>query len=185
MAITLAVIIGCAVAGIFLWKKRRALSLILLSPLLLVFAFLGYVSYHSVYHTTPDSLRLTVHKENNKYVVDGEWKDRLDLYRFPSDFLVFYVPTNQQILNVTREQNKDYQHMDLKFLHTAIARWLETQLHRKEKPQIFDIETKQRFQFSFVLPDNVQPTDVKLYYIHAREEPMEALEYWRKKVELE
>jgi hypothetical protein len=52
------------------------------------------------------------------------------------------------------------------------------------RPQIFDLQTDKQFQFSFVLPDNVKPSDVKLYYAHTREEPMDSLEFWFKNIEL-
>ncbi|WP_141103834.1 hypothetical protein [Parageobacillus galactosidasius] len=117
-------------------------------------------------------------------MVKGKWKDRLDLYRFPSDFLVFYVPDNEKISIVKRERYKDYEEMDVKSLKEDLKNWLEKQPHSNWEPQIFDIQTDKQFQFSFVLPDNVKPSDVKLYYVHAREEPMDALEYWFKNIEL-
>lgn len=114
--IAMIIVIGCAVGGNLLWRKRRVVSLILFGPLLTVLAFIGYVVYQSWYHTTPDSLQLSVHKENETYIVKGSWKDRLDAYRFPSDFLVFYVPNNEKISNVKRERIKDYKEMDSEFI---------------------------------------------------------------------
>ncbi|GMB08348.1 hypothetical protein [Thermolongibacillus altinsuensis] len=184
MSIILAIVICCAVAGSLLWSKRRVLSLILFTPLLTILALSGYVAYQSWYHTTPDSLHLSVHKENETYVVKGKWKDRLDWYRFHSDFLVFYVSNNEKISNVKRERSKYYEDMDVELLHGDIAYWIEEHSHPKGEPQIFDIQTDKQFQFSFVLPDDVKPSNVKLYYVHAREEPMDALEYWIKNVEL-
>jgi hypothetical protein len=183
--IAMIIVIGGIVAGSLLWKKYRVLSLIIFGSLLTIFLFcIGYVAYQLKYQTTPDSLHFSVHKENETYVVKGKWKDRLDWYRFPSDFLVFYVPNNEKISNVKRKRSKYYEEMDMKLLHEDVAHWVEKHSHLKGKPQIFDIQTDKQFQFSFVLPRDVKPSDVKLYYVHAREEPMNALEYWIKKIEL-
>ncbi|AEH49131.1 hypothetical protein [Parageobacillus thermoglucosidasius] len=183
--ISIIIVIGCIIAGYRLWKTHRTLSFISFGFLFAIFsACVGYVTYHSRYHTTPDSLQLSVYKKDGTYMVKGKWKDRLDLYRFPSDFLVFYVPDNEKISIVKRERYKDYEEMDVKSLKEDLKNWLEKQPHSNWEPQIFDIQTDKQFQFSFVLPDNVKPSDVKLYYVHAREEPMDALEYWFKNIEL-
>jgi hypothetical protein len=186
--IAMIIVIGGIVAGSLLWKKYRVLSLIIFGSLLTVFLFcIGYVSYQLQYQTTPNSLHFSVHKENETYVVKGKWKDRLDAYRFPSDFIVFYVPNNEKVSNVKRKRSKFYKklkEMDVKLLHEDISRWLEKKTHPNWEPQIFDIQTDQQFQFSFVLPRDVKPNEVKLYYVHAREEPMDALEYWIKNIEL-
>ena len=91
--IAMIIVTGCTIAGSLLWRKRRIVSLMLFIPLLTVLltvlVFGGYNMYQSWYHTTPDSLQLSVRKENEMYVVEGSWKDPLDAYRFPSDFLVF------------------------------------------------------------------------------------------------
>lgn len=92
------IIIGCIFGGTRLWKRKRILSIILLSPLLTVFTFFGYFVYQSSYHTTPDSLEFFVHTENETYFVEGRWKESFDANRFPSDFLVFYVPENKKSL---------------------------------------------------------------------------------------
>lgn len=55
---------GCTIAGSLLWRKRRIISLMLFIPLLTVLVFGGYIMYQSWYHTTPDSLQLSVRKEN-------------------------------------------------------------------------------------------------------------------------
>ncbi|MED4876612.1 hypothetical protein P9711_02600 [Anoxybacillus geothermalis] len=186
--IAMIIVIGGIVAGSLLWKKYRVLSLIIFGSLLTIFLFcIGYVAYQLQYQTPPNSLHFSVHKENETYVVKGKWEDRLDAYRFPSDFIVFYVPNNEKVSNVKRKRSKFYKklkEMDVKLLHEDISRWLEKKPHPNWQPQIFDIQTDQQFQFSFVLPRDVKPNEVKLYYVHAREEPMDALEYWIKNIEL-
>lgn len=62
------------------------------------FHFFGYFVYQTSYHTTPDSLEFFVHTENETYFVEGRWKESFDANRFPSDFLVFYVPENKKSL---------------------------------------------------------------------------------------
>lgn len=186
--IAMIIVTGCTIAGSLLWRKRRIVSLMLFIPLLTVLltvlVFGGYIMYQSWYHTTPDSLQLSVRKEHEMYVVEGSWKDPLDAYRFPSDFLVFYVPNNEKITNVKRQRFKDYKEMDSTFIQEQVIDWIEEKPCLKWKPQIFDLQTDKQFQFSFVLPDNVKPSDVKLYYVHTREEPMDSLEFWFKNIEL-
>ncbi|MCK1982017.1 MULTISPECIES: hypothetical protein [Peribacillus] len=182
--IAMIIIIGCIFGGIRFWKRKRILSIILLSPLLIVFTFFGYFVYQTSYHTTPDSLELSVHKENETYLVEGRWKESLDAYRFPSDFLVFYVPENEKVSNVKRNRVKDYKDMDWKFLRGEVRDWAGKESHPQLEPQIFDLHTDNQFKFTFFLPATVKPSDVKLYYVHTREEPMEALEFWFKNIEL-
>jgi hypothetical protein len=62
--IAMIIVTGCTIAGSLLWRKRRIVSLILFIPLLTVLVFGGYIMYQSWYHTTPDSLQLSVRKEN-------------------------------------------------------------------------------------------------------------------------
>lgn len=178
------IIIGCTYGGIRFLKRKRVVSIFLFSPLLAVISFIGYFIYHTLYHTTPDSLQLTVHKENEAYFVGGVWKDRLDAYRFPADFLVFYVPNNEKVSNVKRNRVKSYNEMDGEFLEKEVQNWFGQKTHLEWEPQIFDLNTNSEFEFTFDLPGNVKPSDVELYYIHTREEPMEALEFWSKKIEL-
>lgn len=81
----------------------------------------------------------------------GIWKDRLDAYRFPSDFLVFYVPNNGKISNIKRNRTKDYKEMEWKFLKGEVQDWVEKESHPEWKQQIFDLQTDKQFQFSFAL----------------------------------
>jgi hypothetical protein len=62
--IAMIIVTGCTIAGSLLWRKRRIVSLMLFIPLLTVLVFGGYIMYQSWYHTTPDSLQLSVRKEN-------------------------------------------------------------------------------------------------------------------------
>ncbi|WNB91798.1 hypothetical protein [Bacillus sp. NEB1478] len=183
-AIILFIIIGCVVAGIRLWKRKRILSLVLFSPAMITIGFIGYFIYESSYHTNPDSVQFSVQKENHTYYVTGTWKDRLDGYRFPSDFLVFYVPNNEQVLSVKRDRMKNYKKADWDFLNGQVKDWVDKKPHPKVKPQIFDLKTDKEFTFSFTLPENIEPGDVKLYYAHTREEPMDALEFWFKAIKI-
>ena len=87
--IAMIIVTGCTIAGSLLWRKRRIVSLMLFIPLLTVLltvlVFGGYNMYQSWYHTTPDSLQLSVRKENEMYVVEGSWilmlKDKERLQR--------------------------------------------------------------------------------------------------------
>ncbi|MBY6038227.1 hypothetical protein KUV80_16320 [Fictibacillus nanhaiensis] len=182
--ILLIMLVASLLLGIRSWRRKRIRSFLFFSPLILVAVFAGYFFFQSSYHTTPDSLQVSVDKENNTYEVTGTWKDRLDFYRFPSDFLVFYVPNNEKVLNVNRDRMKDYKEADWSYLNHEVRDWVERESPNKWEPQIFDLKTDEQFSFSFILPENVKPNDVTLYYAHTREEPMDALAFWLKRIEL-
>ncbi len=186
MSIILVVIIfiGFFILGIRWWSTRRRISLVLLIPAFLILLSIGYGVFNSWYHTEPNLLKFSVQKENQVYTVKGVWEKPLDAYRFPTDFIIFYVPNNAEITYVKRNRVKDYKSMDPKFLEESIKEWISKEKPPKSPPQIFDIETSKKFSFSFILPDNVKADDVKIYYAHTREEPMDALEFWFKKIEL-
>jgi hypothetical protein len=180
--IILLLFIGCLIGGIRLWKKKRILSLLLFSPLLITTIVVGYILYQMNYHTTSNSLNLSVHKEKETYVVKGKWEDSLDAYRFPTDFIVFYVPKNVKLSEVKRERVEDYKEMDWTFLKEQVNEAIKEKSYSKWKPQIIDLRTEKQFKFTFELPKNIKENDIKVYYVHAREEPMEALEFWFKKI---
>ncbi|MGG0474904.1 hypothetical protein ABEY96_22255 [Priestia aryabhattai] len=178
------IFIGFFILGIRLWNTRRGMSLVLLTPAFLMLLSIGYGVFNSWYHTEPNLLKFSVQKENQVYTVKGVWEKPLDAYRFPTDFIIFYVPNNAEITYVKRNRVKDYKNMDQKFLEESIKEWINKDKPPKSSPKIFDIETSKRFSFSFILPDNVKADDVKIYYAHTRAEPMDALEFWFKKIEL-
>ncbi|MFB5193672.1 hypothetical protein ACE198_01970 [Neobacillus sp. KR4-4] len=186
MSIVLAIIIiiGVIILAVRFWKTRRIVSIILLAPVILVLLFVGYVFFNSWYHTTPDSLNFTVQKENQSYTVTGVWKKPLDAYRFPTDFIVFYVPDNAEVTDVKRNRSEDYEKMDRNYFEESVQEWIKNEHPPVSAPQIFDIETSKEFSFSFVLPENVKPHEVKIYYAHTRDEPMDALEFWFKEIDL-
>jgi len=176
--------IGFLVLGIRWWNTRRGISLILLTPGFLMLLSIGYVVFNSWYHTDPNLLKFSVQKENQVYTVKGVWEKPLDAYRFPTDFIIFYVPNNAEITYVKRNRVKDYKNMNQKFLEESIKEWIKKEKPPKSSAQIFDIETSKKFSFSFILPDDVKGDDVRIYYAHTREEPMDALEFWFEKIEL-
>ncbi|MGG1401628.1 hypothetical protein ABE288_27985 [Bacillus salipaludis] len=182
--VAIIIIIGFFILAIRFWKTRRIVSLLILTPVFLVLLFVGYVLFNSWYHTTPDSLNFTVQKENQSYTVTGVWKKPLDAYRFPADFIVFYVPNNEEVTDVKRNRVEDYKKMDKNGLEESVQEWIKKENPPESVPQIFDIETSKEFSFSFTLPENVKPNEVKIYYAHTREEPMDALEFWFKKIDL-
>ena len=182
MFVILLLFIGCLVGGVRLWKKRRMLSILLFSPLLIVILVVSYIMYQMNYHTNPDSLNFSVYKEKETYVVKGKWEDSLDAYRFPTDFIVFYVPNNVKLSEVKRERVEDYKKMDWTFLKGEVNEAIKAKSYSKWKPQIIDLRTKKQFEFTFELPKNIKENDIKVYYVHAREEPMDALEFWFKKI---
>lgn len=59
------VLIGLFILGISLWKTSRIVSLLLITPVLAIFLFVGYVFYNPWYHTAPDFLDFTAQKEKN------------------------------------------------------------------------------------------------------------------------
>ncbi|MBW0934206.1 hypothetical protein [Priestia megaterium] len=185
LPITLIILVCILVVILLFFKKNKAISIILLVPLLAVLCFGVYFFYQTSYKTSPDSLQITVQEQGNKYLAEGQWKDRLEKYRFVSDFIVFYVPNNEKITDVKRTPVKDYKNMNSTFFEKEIKSQGSEVINSKWKPQIFDIKAQNKFQFSFELPNEVKPSDVKVYYVHSVEEPMNSLELWFKEIKLD
>ncbi|WP_419880941.1 hypothetical protein ACN6MY_15145 [Peribacillus sp. B-H-3] len=74
--------------------------------------------------------------------------------------------------------------MDWKGLEESVRKRINKENPPKLSPQIFDVKTSKKFSFSFVLSKNVSQKDIKIYYVHTREEPMDSLEFWIKEIEL-
>ncbi|HEY4554658.1 MAG TPA: hypothetical protein VIG80_15800 [Bacillaceae bacterium] len=172
------------VFGMKFWEKSKMASILLLVPALLMVVFAAVVTYNTLYRTTPNSVTFTVFEESGKYTVKGTWKQPLDAYRFSTDFIVFYVPDDEEITDVKRKRDRDVKNMDMSGLKAAVKEWLRHENPPAFTPQVFDVKTDKTFDFSFAVPRGVQPEDIQLYYVHAREEPMDALEFWFKEIEL-
>jgi energy-coupling factor transporter transmembrane protein EcfT len=186
MSVILAMLIvfGLLVLAVKVWKKSKILSLGLTVPFFLVLFFIGYVVYNSWYHTTPDSLKVTVQKEKQRYTFSGVWVKQLDKYRFVTDYIVIYVPYNTEVSNVKRNRYKNYNEMNDGELEAAARNSIQDEISSELHPYIFDIEATKEFTVSFDLPENLNPKDIKAYYVHIREEPMSSLEFWFKKIRI-
>jgi len=178
------VFIGSLFLGIKMWKKSRWFSLLCFSPIFLIIAFISYYSYHFSYKTTLDSLQVHVEKENNHFVLNGIWKDRLDKFRYPIDFIVFYIPKNEEMQGVKDIQLTELRTEEGDYLLEEVQEYLNQEHDSQWKPQIFKMNTLKEFQYTFSLPQNVNPGEVDVLYIHVRAEPMDQWEYWYKKINL-
>lgn len=176
------IVLGLLVLAVKVWKKSKILSLVLTVPFLLVFFFIGYVVYNSWYHTTPDSLKVNVQKEKQRYTLSGVWVKPLDAYRFVTDYIVIYVPYNTEVSNVKRNRYKNYN--DDEVLEEAARNSIKDEISSDLHPYIFDIEATKEFTVSFELPENLNTKDIKVFYVHIREEPMSSLEFWFKKIRI-
>ncbi|WP_419880510.1 hypothetical protein ACN6MY_12610 [Peribacillus sp. B-H-3] len=116
LVVTLIIFTGCLIFGIKLWKRSRLFSLFLIVPVFLILLFVGYCVFNSWYHTTPASLNFSYHNENGRYTITGVWKKPLDAYRFPTDFIVFYVINNEKVSNVKRTRYEEYKQNGLEGL---------------------------------------------------------------------
>lgn len=174
------------VYGIRFWKKSRLLSFLLFSPVLLILLFIGYVVFNYNYHTSPDCLKFTIQKEKRTYIVKGVWANPLDAFRSSTesstDFIVVYLPENKKISNVKRNRIN----IDMSSYKVLVQKYIEEDDNNPSisNPEIFDIKTSKNFSFSFALPKDVNPEDVKFYYVHTREEPMSNPEFWYKEINL-
>lgn len=74
--------------------------------------------------------------------------------------------------------------MDSRYFEDSVQEWIKNKHPSELDPQIFDIETSREFSFSFALTENIKPTEAKIYYVHTRDEPMEALKFWFKEFDL-
>lgn len=177
------IIISLVVLAIKWRKKSKILSLLLISPIIIILCLIGFVVYNSWYYTSPDSITMSVENEKQTYILNGEWVKPLDFYRFSTDFIVFYIPNNTKLSNVIRNTYQDYSEMDYKDLETNIQQYLIEVGAPNLPAQIFDIEASKKFQFRFDLPTNLKREDITAYYVHIREEPMDSLEFWYKEIE--
>ncbi|MBT2689670.1 hypothetical protein J7I93_15890 [Bacillus sp. ISL-47] len=177
-------VFGLLVLAVMVWKKSKILSLVLSIPVFLVLFFIGDVVFNSWYHTTPDSLKVTVQNENQHYTLSGVWEKPLDSYRFVTDYIVLYAPDDTKVTNVNRNRYKNYHEMDKEGLELAVRKYLEDEVSPELDPLIYDIETAKEFAFSFDLPENLDYNDLKVYYVHIREEPMDSLEFWFKEIKI-
>ena len=178
------IVFGLIILAVSIWKKSRFLSICLTVPVFFVLFIIGYVVFNSWYHTTSESLEISVEREKQRYSLSGVWVKPMDNYRFVTDYIVFYVPDNIKLSNVKRNRYKDYNEMDYKGLEAAVHKSLNEIDPPKLQPQFFDIETTKEFRISFDFPENINPSDIKVYYVHIREEPMDSLEFWFKEIDL-
>ncbi|MGG3888052.1 hypothetical protein [Metabacillus fastidiosus] len=182
--ILLIILCSSIIAGIMIWEKNRIASFLCFSPLFILIMLTGYVFYQSLYEVTIDSLQLHIDRKYETFIVKGNWEEGLDEYRFPVAFAAFYVPGNGKISNIKRNNVKNTEEMDWEALNLEVKKILKEEYESEWEPQIIDIEPDEQFQFSFTLPENVKPNEVKLYYVHVREKPMDSLEYWLKNIDL-
>lgn len=171
------------VYGIQFWKKNRLLSLILFSPTFLILLFIGYVVFNYNYQTSQDSLKFSFQREKQTFTVKGVWVKPLDAYRSSTDFIAFYLPDNTEIYNVKRNRI-EVKNMDLAGYKRLVQNYIENDNPSLSNPEIFDIKTSKKFRFIFSIPENTNPKDVKIYYVHSREEPMSNPEFWYKKIKI-
>jgi hypothetical protein len=179
------ILIVLLVAGIRKWKKNKLAAILLFSPIAICILFVSFFFFHSIDRVKPDSLAFETSVQNGRVHVNGSWSERLDYYRFPTDYLIFYIPENKSAGTVSRSRADMHTKMDWKYLVEDVEHAIKREGFSKLEPQIYDLNTEKDFQFSFTLPDGVKAEEVKIYYAHVREEPMEALEYWFKMVPIQ
>lgn len=184
LILVMLIVFGLLVLAVKVWKKSKILSFGLTVPFFLILFFIGYVVYNSWYHTAPNSLKVTVQKEKHRFTLSGVWVKPLDAYRFVTDYIVLYVPNNTVVSNVKRNRYKNYNEMDIEGLEAAAQNSIKDEISSELHPYIFDIETTKDFTVSFDLPENLNSKDIKAYYVHIREEPMDSLEFWFKKIRI-
>ncbi|MGX1193407.1 hypothetical protein [Metabacillus sp. SLBN-84] len=179
------VLIILLVSGIRKWKKNKLAALLLFSPIFICILFVSFFLFHSVDRVKRDSLIFETSAENGRVHISGSWSERLDYYRFPTDYLIFYIPENKSAGSVSRSRADLHTQMDWKYLVEDVEHAIKREGFSDLEPQIYDVGTAEDFHFSFTLPDGVKPEELEIYYAHVREEPMEALEYWFKKVPIQ
>ncbi|MBY6024539.1 hypothetical protein KUV24_23425 [Nitratireductor sp. DP7N14-4] len=182
MSFVIFIILLLMIAGIFFGKINRWLSLLLLAPMLVLFGFASYVLFNMWYETTPESLNFSVQHEESEYIIENSWEKPLDVYRFPTDFVVFYVPNTSTVTNVKRERVKDYKEMAE--LEDSVKGWVEEKYPSNLTTQVFDIKASKNGRFTFSLPQGIKEKEVEVYYVHLRSEPMDTIEFWIKEIEI-
>lgn len=179
------ILIVLLVTGIRKLKKNKLAAILLFSPIIVCILFVSFFLFHSIDRVKQDSLAFETSVQNGRVHVNGSWSERLDYYRFPTDYLIFYIPDNKSAGTVSRSRADMNTQMDWKYLVEDIEHAIKREGFSELEPQIYDVKTAKNFHFSFTLPKGVKAEEVKIYYAHVREEPMEALEYWFKKVPIQ
>ncbi len=177
-------IIASIIIGFLMWKKSKGLSLIFFSSPIFFIGLIFFFMYYSFNHSSPDSLEMSAHKKGKIMVVSGMWMEHLDRDSFPTDFIVFYVKDNRKITQVNRKRTDIRKEMDWTLLEEDVQEAVSSKNFSGWDPQMVDILPGERFEFSFHLPEGLEPNDANIYYVHIREEPMGELEYWFKKVNM-
>ncbi|BCB03649.1 hypothetical protein KH172YL63_17820 [Bacillus sp. KH172YL63] len=160
------------------------MALLFFSPSIVMMAVFLLFFIQAHYHTTPASLDLKVDRNENKVVMNGTWVEDLERYRFPTDFIVFYVNGDRKVTDVKRNRSPLQDEMDWELLEDDVKKAVATKKFSHREPQVFDIFPEETFTLSFHLPDGTETEDLDVYYVHIREEPMEEMAYWFKKVDL-
>lgn len=170
--------------GLYLLTQRKYKkgSIITGIPVSIVIG-LVVLFYWAFYESDPSALQLKMEKEGDHYVIQGDWKTRLENYRFGTDFLVFYVPEDIPVELIRYKKGDwkpDYWNFD-----EDVVRAIEqnTKVPQGLTPQLFDIQVEESFEFGFQLPSNVQMGDVQIHYVHVYAPPMDAFTYWSKRIE--
>ncbi|MDX8291536.1 hypothetical protein SLL00_17120 [Metabacillus indicus] len=176
------ILILLLVTGIRKWKKNKLAAILLFSPIVICILFFSFFLFHSIDRVKPDSLIFETSIENGRVHVSGSWSERLDYYHFLTDYLIFYIPENKSAGTVSRSRTDMHTKMDWKYLMEDVEHAIKREGLSELEPQIYDVKTEKDFHFSFTLPDGVKAEELEIYYAHVREEPMESLEYWFKRV---
>jgi len=169
------------IAGIAWLVYRKRYKLLLFSagiPILIIGVLIAILFYQP----KPDDLAITITKEGNHYTANGKWQKPLDYYRFSTDYLIFTLPTGEEVTNVKRPRYMDIRKMDNQIVQKDMLEWLGKKTPKHKHLQIVDIETSKHFTFSFDLPEGTSLNDVDISYVHARSEPMDGIIYWEKKI---
>ncbi|WP_243385761.1 hypothetical protein [Bacillus kexueae] len=185
MAIVILLLILCTYLGIRFLKKNRKIAVLFFTPLLFFIGLMGIIIYHSLYETNPESVQFSINHENNQYYISGKWVDSIDVYRHPFDLIVFYLPSSKKI-NISLT-NQDFlpSNYDVEWLKKDVEKWMKDESMLYGEPLIYLVETKKQFEFSFILPDEVEENEVKIFYLHLREEPMDSITFWKKEINLQ
>ncbi|KOO50696.1 hypothetical protein AMD01_02840 [Priestia koreensis] len=185
MIIVLLVLFLCIISSISFWRlKKRWISLLLFSPVFIVMSFVGFVFFNSWYHVSPKDVSFEIQQQNQTYTVKGHWSKPLDFYRFPTDFIA--IDTGKQGVPITMKRPRIHNHKSLhrSFLDSEVRHWLNEQKINTPSLTLFDVRASRSMQFSFTLPQGIDPSSLKIYYIHVREDPMDPLTFWKKRIVL-
>lgn len=153
---------GFVITGIsFNMKGKKVLGWIFISiPLLCLVGIIIY--FKSYFHSTnPTSLHLEVVENGNVVTITGEWQEKLERNALQTDYLLFFTSNDRPI------ESAHFPDTENEMEYYIAYKLLQMQdFYDLGKPQLYEVPVAESFRHEIPLPDGLQISDLKIYYMH-------------------